>query len=89
LLTDLTPIYLQRYLLARPVSAERLLPVMAALPNHMASLLLTSSAVTNTICDAPSEDLAVIRLRAQLTLRSIGPRACCCSLRGYAQDLEI
>jgi len=35
---------------------------MAAPPNHMASLLLTSSAATNTICDAPSEDLAVMRL---------------------------
>jgi hypothetical protein len=44
------------------VSAEKLLPAMAAPPNHMASLLLTSSAATNTICDAPSEDLAVMRL---------------------------
>jgi diguanylate cyclase (GGDEF)-like protein len=65
LLRDLTPIHLQGYLLARPVSAEKLMPVMAALPNHMASLLLTSSAVTDAICDAPSEDFAVMRLRAR------------------------
>ena len=48
LLAELTPIYLQGYLLARPASAEKLLPVMAALPNRMASLLHASSAVTDT-----------------------------------------
>jgi predicted signal transduction protein with EAL and GGDEF domain len=52
LLAELTPIYLQGYLLARPVCAEKLLPVMGALPNRMASLLHTSSAVTNTAQDA-------------------------------------
>jgi EAL domain-containing protein (putative c-di-GMP-specific phosphodiesterase class I) len=40
MLTELTPIYLQGFLLARPVSAEKLLPLVASLPNHMASLLL-------------------------------------------------
>jgi len=65
LLTDLTPIYLQGYLCAQPVSAERLLPVMAALPYRMASLLLASPAVTDTVCDAPSEDLAVMLLRSR------------------------
>jgi EAL domain-containing protein (putative c-di-GMP-specific phosphodiesterase class I) len=43
LLSYLTPIYLQGYLLARPVPAENVLALMAAIPNHIASLLLTSS----------------------------------------------
>jgi EAL domain-containing protein (putative c-di-GMP-specific phosphodiesterase class I) len=64
LLIDLTPIYLQGYLLARPVSAEKLMPVMAALPNRMASLLLTSSAITDTTLDASSEEFAMMYLRA-------------------------
>jgi diguanylate cyclase (GGDEF)-like protein len=64
LLTDLTPIYLQGYLLARPVSAEKLLPVMAALPNRMASLLLTSSAITDTPHDESSEEFSMMYLRA-------------------------
>jgi diguanylate cyclase (GGDEF)-like protein len=58
LLTDLTPIYLQGYLLARPVSAEELLPVIAAVPNHMTSLLLASSAFTDTSHDARAEKFA-------------------------------
>src|ERR1019366_716711 len=45
LLADLAPIYLQGYLLARPVPAEKLLAVIGALPNHMQSLLLTSPAI--------------------------------------------
>jgi diguanylate cyclase (GGDEF)-like protein len=61
LLTELTPIYLQGYLLARPVSAEKLLPVMASLPNHMASLLLTWPAATNSIRDTPPEELTALR----------------------------
>jgi len=55
LLTELTPIYLQGYLLARPVSAEKLLPVMAALPNRMASLLHTSSPVMDTAQEFSAE----------------------------------
>ena len=43
LLAGLSPIYLQGYLLARPVSAQELLPVIAALPDRIAALLLTSS----------------------------------------------
>jgi diguanylate cyclase (GGDEF)-like protein len=54
LLTDLTPIYLQGYLLARPVSAEKLLPIMAALPGRMASLAHDAS-----------EEFAMVYLRAQ------------------------
>lgn len=64
LLTELTPIYLQGYLLARPVSADKLLPVIAALPNHMASLLLTSPIVSETTDDAPTEELDVRHRRA-------------------------
>jgi diguanylate cyclase (GGDEF)-like protein len=64
LLTDLTPIYLQGYLLARPMPAEKLLPAIAALPNHMASLLLTSSSDKGSTHDAPHEERTVTHLRA-------------------------
>jgi diguanylate cyclase (GGDEF)-like protein len=40
MLAELKPIYLQGYLLARPVSADKLLGLIAALPDHMASLTL-------------------------------------------------
>jgi len=40
LLAELKPIYLQGYLLARPVSADKLLGSIAALPDHMVSLML-------------------------------------------------
>jgi EAL domain-containing protein (putative c-di-GMP-specific phosphodiesterase class I) len=42
LLADLAPISLQGYLLARPVCAADLLGILAALPDQVASLLLTS-----------------------------------------------
>ena len=54
LLRDLTPIHLQGYLLARPLSAEKLLPAIAALPDHMASLLRISASRTGTTLDAPA-----------------------------------
>jgi diguanylate cyclase (GGDEF)-like protein len=54
LLMDLAPIHLQGYLVARPVSAEDILPLMAALPNHMASLLL-STVVTDAKDGPPAE----------------------------------
>jgi EAL domain-containing protein (putative c-di-GMP-specific phosphodiesterase class I) len=41
MLADLAPICLQGYLLARPAAADKLLSTMAALPDHMTSLLLT------------------------------------------------
>ena len=44
LLSDLSPIYLQGFLLARPVPADQVLSLMAMLPDHLSSLLLTSSA---------------------------------------------
>jgi len=47
-LADLTPIYLQGYLLARPVIAESLLAVMAALPAHLTCLLLSSASVMDS-----------------------------------------
>lgn len=43
LLEDLSPIYLQGFLLARPVPADQVLSLIAMLPDHLASLLLTSS----------------------------------------------
>jgi len=64
LLTDLPSIYLQGYLLARPVPADKLLPVLQALPNHMASLLLTSPTLANTVRDTPPETLRA-RLRSR------------------------
>lgn len=39
-LSDLKPIYLQGYLLARPVPAHELLHLIAVLPDHMASVTL-------------------------------------------------
>jgi diguanylate cyclase (GGDEF)-like protein len=43
LLSGLTPIYLQGYLLAHPVPADQVLSVIATVPDRIASLLLTSS----------------------------------------------
>jgi EAL domain-containing protein (putative c-di-GMP-specific phosphodiesterase class I) len=43
LLSELAPIYLQGFLVARPVPVEQTLPLMQILPDHLASLLLTSS----------------------------------------------
>jgi diguanylate cyclase (GGDEF)-like protein len=43
LLVGLEPIWLQGYLLARPVCEAEVLPVLAALPEHMAGLLLLCS----------------------------------------------
>ncbi|MGO9949959.1 MAG: putative bifunctional diguanylate cyclase/phosphodiesterase [Steroidobacteraceae bacterium] len=65
LLRDLTPIHLQGYLLARPLSAEKLLPAIAALPDHMASLLRISSSRTGTTLDAPAGEHTVTHLRAR------------------------
>jgi diguanylate cyclase (GGDEF)-like protein len=44
LLSNLTPIYLQGYLLARPAPADKILALIAAVPEHIASLLVGSSA---------------------------------------------
>jgi diguanylate cyclase (GGDEF)-like protein len=64
LLADLAPIHLQGYLLARPVSANELLSVITALPNHMTSLLLSSSVTDTAQGMAPRE-------RPQAHLRAI------------------
>jgi GGDEF domain-containing protein len=45
----------------RTLGGNRLLPVMASLPNHMASLLLTWPAATNTIRDTPPEEFTALR----------------------------
>jgi diguanylate cyclase (GGDEF)-like protein len=42
LLSELAPIYLQGFLLARPVPAHQVLSLVAMLPDHLASLLLAS-----------------------------------------------
>ena len=63
LLMDLAPIHLQGYLVARPVSAEDILPLMAALPNHMASLLL-STVVTDAKDGPPAIESTARKLRA-------------------------
>jgi diguanylate cyclase (GGDEF)-like protein len=63
LMADLAPICLQGYLLARPVPADKLMAVIAALPERMASLLLASS--QDSVADvAPTENLALMNLRA-------------------------
>jgi EAL domain-containing protein (putative c-di-GMP-specific phosphodiesterase class I) len=54
LLADLAPIHLQGYLLARPACAKEILSVMAALPNHMASLILSSSGAKSAHAEAPT-----------------------------------
>lgn len=43
LLSDLMPIHLQGYLLARPVPAEEVISLIGTVPDRIASLLLTSS----------------------------------------------
>jgi diguanylate cyclase (GGDEF)-like protein len=64
MLAELAPIYLQGYLLARPVEAEKLLPIMSGLPNHMTSLLLTPIAA-GTPQDLPRATASVTPLRAR------------------------
>jgi diguanylate cyclase (GGDEF)-like protein len=64
LLADLAPIHLQGYLLARPASAKELLSVMATLPNHIASLLLSSSDDADTARDEAPQYRSVAHLRA-------------------------
>jgi diguanylate cyclase (GGDEF)-like protein len=64
LLARLTPIYLQGYLLARPVRAEKLLSVMKMLPEHMASLLLASSSSGKIEQIDLSDAMSAARVRA-------------------------
>jgi diguanylate cyclase (GGDEF)-like protein len=53
LLSDLSPIYLQGFLLARPVPAQQVLSLVAMLPDHLASLLLTSPGKPSSQRPAP------------------------------------
>jgi diguanylate cyclase (GGDEF)-like protein len=64
LLAGLSPIYLQGYLLARPVSAQELLPVIAALPDRIAALLLTSPSPRVAAQSAPAPEHPLVRMRA-------------------------
>src|SRR5580704_1317934 len=56
LLMDQAPMYLQGYLLARPVPADKLLAVIETLPNHMQSLLLVAPAVAIAGKDSAPEE---------------------------------
>jgi hypothetical protein len=64
LLMDQAPMYLQGYLLARPVPAEKLLGVIETLPNHMQSLLLTSPAVAISGDESTQEEYAAMQRHA-------------------------
>jgi EAL domain-containing protein (putative c-di-GMP-specific phosphodiesterase class I) len=55
ILAGLAPICLQGYLLARPVAAESLLPIMKSLPDHLASILLTGAGA-DSLQDASRQD---------------------------------
>lgn len=63
MLSDMAPISLQGYLLARPVSAEQVISTLASLPNRLESLLLTSSGGPNPGYEAGSEEYTVRNLR--------------------------
>jgi EAL domain-containing protein (putative c-di-GMP-specific phosphodiesterase class I) len=64
LLIDQAPMYLQGYLLARPVPAEKLMAVIEALPNHMQSLLLTSPVAATSVDESTQDDFAGAQRRA-------------------------
>lgn len=63
MLSDLAPISLQGYLLARPVGAERVLSTLASLPNRLESILLSAPADPNSAYEAGSEEYTVRNLR--------------------------
>ena len=52
-LSNLAPIYLQGFLLAHPVPAEQVLSLVAALPDHLASLLIASGGVPDNPRPSP------------------------------------
>lgn len=61
LLSDLSPIDLQGFLLARLVPAKQVPSLIAMLPDHLASLLLTSSGKPAN--QPPAHETALIRGR--------------------------
>jgi diguanylate cyclase (GGDEF)-like protein len=63
MLSDMAPISLQGYLLARPVSAEQLIATLASIPNRLESLLLTAAGGTQRGYEAGSEEYTVRNLR--------------------------
>ena len=65
LLAELAPIYLQGYLLSRPMPAEKILSVMVSLPNHITSLLLTSSSKMDTPVESLSNQSTVADMRTR------------------------
>jgi diguanylate cyclase (GGDEF)-like protein len=64
LLLDQSPLYLQGYLLARPASATHLLSTIEALPQHMESLLLTSSPQPGPAIETGNPKRSTARRRA-------------------------
>jgi hypothetical protein len=63
MLSDMAPITLQGYLLARPVSADQLVGTLAALPSRLESILLTTPGTVNPPFDAGVGDHTVRNLR--------------------------
>jgi diguanylate cyclase (GGDEF)-like protein len=57
MLSGLAPIYLQGYLLAHPVPAEKVVSLLATVPDHIASLLLTSSGKPVSPRSSPEESI--------------------------------
>jgi EAL domain-containing protein (putative c-di-GMP-specific phosphodiesterase class I) len=64
MLSAMAPISLQGYLLARPVSAEQVLSTLAALPDRLESILLTTSAGAAGGEESGAADRTVRNLRA-------------------------
>jgi diguanylate cyclase (GGDEF)-like protein len=59
MLSGLAPIYLQGYLLAHPVPAEKVLSLLATVPDHIASLLLRSSGKLGNQRPSPVDSIVV------------------------------
>jgi diguanylate cyclase (GGDEF)-like protein len=66
LLSHLTPIYLQGYLLAHPVPAEKVLPLIATVPGQIASLLLTTPSKVLSRPKGPAPSPALIGSTTEL-----------------------
>ncbi len=69
-LLDQPSMYLQGYLLARPAPADEVLAVIAAVPRHMESLLLSSPVITETI-DTPPSRQHVLRQQSSSASRRL------------------
>jgi EAL domain-containing protein (putative c-di-GMP-specific phosphodiesterase class I) len=63
MLSDMAPITLQGYLLARPISAEQVVETLAALPSRLESILLAPPGRPNPHLEASVGDYTVRNLR--------------------------